>query len=66
MKKITSYGQAVHYLNLPCGAKSIFGLIETKNKAEVTCKTCLKCIGVKNEGHGKGDDSGSEGNTDKT
>jgi len=64
MEKITSVAQAVHHQGAPCGATSIYGVLETMDKSEVTCKTCIKCIGVKNEGHGKGDDERSKESTD--
>jgi len=67
MGKITYYGQAVHYETIPCGVVSIFGLIISKDKAEVTCKTCLRCIGGKrNEGHRRSHFQGSKRDTDKT
>jgi len=49
MEKITAIKNAIHYLTVPCGASSIFGVQKTKDKKKVTCKTCLRCLKASGE-----------------
>jgi hypothetical protein len=46
-RPFSTHFQKVHYFQVPCKAKSIYGLNVTKLRRDVTCNNCRAAMGLR-------------------